>query len=57
MIACAFEKNFTREIALEIDSQPTNGTAYRSGVHDASIAGLLNLMIDDFEAAFRPCAV
>jgi AraC family transcriptional regulator len=57
MIACALEKNFTREIALEMDRQPANGTVYRSGVHDASIEGLLGLMINDFEAQCRPCAL
>ena len=57
MIACALEKNFTREIALEMDRQPANSTGYQSGVHDASIEGLVGLMINDFEARHRPCAL
>jgi AraC family transcriptional regulator len=57
MIVCALEKNFTREIALEMDRQPANGTVYRSGVHDASIEGLVGLMINDFEATCRPCSL
>jgi AraC family transcriptional regulator len=54
MIVCALEENFTREIALEIDRQPANRTAFH--IHDAPIEGLLNLMINDFEA-LRPCAM
>jgi AraC family transcriptional regulator len=57
MIACALEKNFTRELALEMDRQLANGTVYRSGVHDASIEGLLGLMLNDCEAQCRPCAL
>jgi AraC family transcriptional regulator len=57
MIACALEKNFTREIALEMDRQPAEGPAFQSCVHDASIEGLVGLMINDFEAARRPCAL
>jgi AraC family transcriptional regulator len=50
LIACALEKNFVREIALEMDRQPAEGTTFQSGIHDASIEGLIRLMIDDFEA-------
>jgi AraC family transcriptional regulator len=57
LIACALEENFTREIALEMDRQPAKGTAFQSGVRDASIEGLVGLMINDFEAACRPCAL
>jgi AraC family transcriptional regulator len=57
MIACALEKNFTRETALEMDRQPAEGPAFQSCVHDASIEGLVGLMINDFEAECRPCAL
>jgi len=53
----ALEKNFTREIALEMDRQPVKCTVFQAGVHDASIEGLVGLMINDFEAACRPCAL
>jgi AraC family transcriptional regulator len=51
MIVCALEENFTREIALEMDRLPANGTAVRSNIHDTSIEGLVDLMISDFEAS------
>jgi AraC family transcriptional regulator len=54
MIVCALEENFTREIALEIDRQPANGTAFH--VRDTPMEGLVDLMINDFEAP-RPCAL
>jgi AraC family transcriptional regulator len=54
MIVCALEKNFTREIALEIDRQPANGTEFH--VRDTPIEGLVDLMINEFEAS-RPCAL
>ena len=54
MILCALEKNFTREIALEMDRQPANGTDFH--IRDTSIGGLVNLMINDFEAS-RPYAL
>jgi AraC family transcriptional regulator len=57
LIACALEKNFIREIALEMDRQPPDGTAFHSGVHDPSIEGLVGLMIHDFDAMCRPCAL
>jgi AraC family transcriptional regulator len=53
MILCALEKNFTREVALEMDRQPANGSAVRSNVHDTPIEGLVGLMINDFEVS-RP---
>ena len=52
MIICALEKNFTREIALELDQEPANGTDFN--VRDTPIEGLVDLMINDFEAS-RPC--
>jgi AraC family transcriptional regulator len=52
MVVCALAETFTREIALEIDRQPANRTAFH--IHDAPIAGLVDLMINDFEAS-RPC--
>jgi AraC family transcriptional regulator len=55
MIVCALEETFTREVALEIDRQPANRTAFH--IHDAPIAGLVDLMINDFEASSRPCAL
>jgi AraC family transcriptional regulator len=57
LIACALEKNFTREIALEMDRQPAEGTSFQSGVRDASIAGLVKLMINDLEAECQPYAL
>jgi AraC family transcriptional regulator len=53
MILCALEKNFTREVALEMDRQPANATAVCSNVHDTPIEGLVGLMINDFEVS-RP---
>jgi AraC family transcriptional regulator len=57
LIVCALEKNFIREIALEMDRQPAEGTTFHSGVHDASIEGLVSLMINDFEAECQPYAL
>jgi len=57
LIACALEKNFIREIALEMDRQPAEGTTFQTGVHDASIEGLVSLMINDFEAECQPYAL
>jgi AraC family transcriptional regulator len=57
LIACALERNFVREIALEMDRQPAEGTTFQSGVHDASIEGLLSLMINDLEAECQPDAL
>jgi AraC family transcriptional regulator len=54
MILCALEKSFTREIALEIDREPANGTDFN--IRDTPIEGLVDLMINDFEAS-RPCAL
>jgi AraC family transcriptional regulator len=54
LIACALEKNFVREIALEMDRQPAEDTIFQSGVRDASIEGLVSLMINDFEAESQP---
>jgi AraC family transcriptional regulator len=54
LIVCALERNFVREIALEMDRQPAEDTTFQSGVHDASIEGLINLMINDFEAECQP---
>jgi AraC family transcriptional regulator len=54
MILCALEKNFTREIALEIDREPANGTDFN--IRDTPIEGLVDLMINDFEASC-PCAL
>jgi len=53
MILCALEENFTREIALEIDRQPVSDTAFH--IRDTPIEGLVELMINDFEAP-QPCA-
>ena len=50
LIACALDKNFVREVTLEMDRQPAESTAFEPAVHDASIEGLLTLMINDFEA-------
>jgi AraC family transcriptional regulator len=57
LIACALEKNFISQIALELDRQPAEDIRCQSGVHDASIAGLVRLMINDFEAEGRPYAL
>jgi AraC family transcriptional regulator len=54
MTVCALEKNFTHEIALEIDRQPANNTSYN--LRDTPLEGLVDLMINDFEAS-RPCAL
>jgi AraC family transcriptional regulator len=54
MILCVLEKNFTSEIALEIDRHPANDTDFH--VRDTHIEGLVDLMINDFEAS-RPCAL
>ena len=51
IIVCALEENFTSEIALEIDRQPAARADFN--VRDASIEGLIGLMINDFEAS-RP---
>jgi AraC family transcriptional regulator len=56
MVLCALDKNFTREIALEIDRQPANSTAVRSNVRDTPIEELVGLMINDFEVS-RPFAL
>ena len=53
MIVCALDENFTREIALEMDWQPPNSIDFN--IRDTPIEGLIDLMIDDFEAP-RPCA-
>src|SRR5260370_15283220 len=45
LIACALEKNFIREIALEMDSQPSELPAFRSGRRDASIDELVGRLI------------
>jgi AraC family transcriptional regulator len=54
MILCALEENFTREIALEIDRQPANGTEFH--VRDTPIEGIVDLMINESEASI-PCAL
>jgi AraC family transcriptional regulator len=54
MIVCALEENFTREVALEIDQRPPNRTEFH--VRDTPIEGLVDLMINDFEAS-RRCAL
>jgi AraC family transcriptional regulator len=54
MIVCALEENFTREVALEIDRQPGNSTDFH--IRDTPIEGLVDLMINDFEAS-RPHAL
>ena len=54
VILCALDENFTREIALEMDRQPANGTELH--IRDTPIEGLVNLMINDFEAS-RACAL
>ena len=53
-IVCALEGSFTREIALEIDRGPVNGTDFN--IRDTSIEGLVNLMINESEAS-RPCTL
>jgi AraC family transcriptional regulator len=52
IIICALEKDFTREVALEINGHPANDAAFP--VHDTQIEGLVDLMINDFEMS-RPC--
>jgi len=54
MIICALEKNFTREIALEIDRHPAKGTEFH--IRDRPIEGLVDLMINESEAS-RSCAL
>jgi AraC family transcriptional regulator len=54
MIVCALEENFTREVALEIDRQPARSTEFH--IRDTPIEGLVDLMINDFEAS-RRCAL
>jgi AraC family transcriptional regulator len=54
MILCALEKNFTREIAVEMDRQPANGTDFH--IRDTPIEGLVNLMVNESEAS-HPCAL
>ena len=54
MIVCALEKNFTHEIALEMDQQPASGADFH--IRDTPLEELINLMINDFEAS-RPCAL
>ena len=49
-LTCALENNFIREIAQEMDRQPASDIPFQSGVHDDSIAGILNLIANDFEA-------
>ena len=50
MIICALEKNFTREISLEIDRQPANDTDFR--IRDTHIEGLVDHQIDE---SFNGC--
>jgi AraC family transcriptional regulator len=52
IIICALEKNFTREIALEINGQAANETAFP--IRDTQMEGLVDLMIKDLEMS-RPC--
>jgi len=52
MIVCALEKNFTGEVAMEIDRQPANDTDFH--IRDTPIEGLVDLMINESEAS-RPC--
>jgi AraC family transcriptional regulator len=56
IILCALEKNFTCEVALEIDRRPANCPVVRSNIHDTPFEGLVDLMINDFEAS-HPCAL
>lgn len=48
MILCVLEKNFTHEVASEIDREPAKDTDFH--VRDAHIEKLVDLMITDFEA-------
>jgi AraC family transcriptional regulator len=52
IIICALEKNFTREVAVEINGQPVNETVFP--IRDTQIEGLVGLMVRDMEAS-RPC--
>jgi AraC family transcriptional regulator len=52
IIICALKKDFTREVALEINGHPANDAAFP--VHDTQMEGLVDLMINDFETS-RPC--
>jgi AraC family transcriptional regulator len=52
LIICALEKNFIREVALEINGRPASDAAFP--IRDTQIEGLVDLMIHDFEAS-RPC--
>jgi AraC family transcriptional regulator len=54
IIICALERDFTRDVALEIDGQPAINTAFP--VRDMQIEGLVDLMINDFETS-RPCSL
>jgi AraC family transcriptional regulator len=54
IIICALEKNFTHEIALEINGQPARDTAFP--IRDTQIEGLVDLMIRDFETS-SPCTL
>ena len=54
MIICALEKNFTGEIALEIDRKPADGTHFH--IRDKPMEGLVDLMINESEAS-RPSAL
>lgn len=52
MIVCALEGNFTREVALEMNRQPANGTDFC--IRDTHIEGLVDLMVNESEAS-HPC--
>ena len=54
MILCALEKNFTREVALEMDRQPANVADFH--IRDKPIEGLIDLMVNEAEAS-HPCAL
>ena len=54
MIICALEKNFTGEIAQEMDRQPAKGTEFH--IRDSPIEGLVDLMIHESDAA-SPCSL
>ena len=54
MIICALERNFTGEIALEIDRQPVDGTHFH--IRDKPIEGLVDLLLNESEAS-RTCAL
>ncbi|HEY4047233.1 MAG TPA: helix-turn-helix domain-containing protein [Acidobacteriaceae bacterium] len=57
LIACTLEKNFVGEIALEMDRRPNEGSSFQLNVRDASIEGLLSLIIHDLEAESQPYAL